>query len=134
VLLAGNLVVDESGLTGESRPIRKTALPKHTDAVFNIHDHSKHTLFAGTRTLQASQGEHDVEALVVETGTFTSKGKLVTHILYPHEMIFKYDEELPIAIGILLLYGAFAVIMVEVCLAINGSEKAWITTFLYAVL
>lgn len=34
----------------------------------------------------------------------TSKGRLLSTILFPEQMVFKYDEELPIAVGMLLCY------------------------------
>jgi len=42
----------------------------------------------------------------------TSKGELLASILYPHKMLFKYDEELPIVVLLLLVYGI-------VCFAIS---------------
>jgi cation-transporting ATPase 13A3/4/5 len=121
LLLQSSVVVDESGLTGESRPIRKSPLPEHNVTKYDTHAYAKHTLFAGTRTLQAGHGEQEVEALVIATGTATSKGELITHILFPRDMVFKYDEELPVAIGFLLVYGVFALIMNTVCLMLNDS-------------
>jgi cation-transporting ATPase 13A3/4/5 len=108
LLLSGTAVVDESGLTGESRPVRKAWVPAAIGdgTAYSSHDHSKHTLFAGTRTLQAG-GVQEVLALVTATATKTAKGQLVTHILFPRKMHFKYDEELPIALGGLFLYAIF---------------------------
>lgn len=36
----------------------------------------------------------------------TSKGKLLSAILFPEQMVFKYDEELPIVMLLLLSYAA----------------------------
>jgi hypothetical protein len=35
----------------------------------------------------------------------TSKGELLAGILYPEKMLFKYDEELPVVVLLLLTYG-----------------------------
>jgi magnesium-transporting ATPase (P-type) len=44
--------------------------------------------------------------VVVQSGMDTSKGKLLSTILFPEQMIFKYDEELPIVVLMLLCYAA----------------------------
>lgn len=35
----------------------------------------------------------------------TFKGELLSSILYPEKMLFKYDEELPVVVLLLLTYG-----------------------------
>ena len=51
---------------------------------------SKHCLFAGTRVLQAGiSADDEVEAVVVNCGIHTSKGQLVSQILFPAQMQFK---------------------------------------------
>lgn len=48
----------------------------------------------------------------------TSKGRLLSMILFPEQMVFKYDEELPIVVGLLLCYAAvcFAMSLIfQVC-------------------
>jgi len=37
-------------------------------------------------------------------GMSTSKGRLLSTILFPEQMVFKYNEELPIVVGLLLCY------------------------------
>jgi len=50
--------------------------------------------------------------LLPSSGMATSKGELLASILYPEKMLFKYDEELPIVVLLLLTYGI-------VCFAIS---------------
>ena len=53
---------------------------------------SKHCLFAGTRVLQAGVGgdiEEELEAVVITSGIHTTKGQLVSKILFPAQMQFK---------------------------------------------
>ena len=38
------------------------------------------------------------------TGIQTGKGQLISHILYPQKILFKYDEELPVVAGILIIF------------------------------
>ena len=92
VLLTGDVVVNESSLTGEPLPIRKFPLPSSSsDVVYNPHSSSgkKNALFAGTTVLQSSLvgGNLDqdevgkrfnshVVAIVLATGRSTDKGGL----------------------------------------------------------
>lgn len=62
-------------------------------------------MYAGTTLLQIQQGENeDVLAVVTATGIQTSKGQLISHILYPQKLVFKYNEELPIVAGLLIVF------------------------------
>jgi cation-transporting ATPase 13A3/4/5 len=61
--------------TGESVPVTKTPLPdtRHSSSsrntVFNMKEHSKHTLFCGTQVIQTRYyGNQKVRAVVVRTG------------------------------------------------------------------
>ncbi|KXN69788.1 hypothetical protein CONCODRAFT_7734 [Conidiobolus coronatus NRRL 28638] len=109
VLLSGKAVLDESSLTGEPLPIRKFPLPTdHTN--FDATSHSKmHVLFDGTKTVQVvpDPGELYVKALVLETCTSTDKGRLIQKILYSQPITFIFDEELKVAIVLLVLWGFF---------------------------
>ncbi|KAK2504289.1 hypothetical protein MC885_010922, partial [Smutsia gigantea] len=76
-LVAGECVVNESSLTGESVPVLKTVLPKGP-VPYNPETHRRHTLFCGTLVLQAR-------------GWFcTAKGGLVSSILHPRPINFKF--------------------------------------------
>ena len=122
LLLYGHAIVDESALTGESMPVRKSgaaAVAKSAAGTreYDAKAHAAHMLLAGTAVLQVSGAEHEIEkkggeaareevtALVLATGIGTGKGELVASILYPVRLVFKYDEELPCVVAILICYG-----------------------------
>jgi magnesium-transporting ATPase (P-type) len=100
ILRGSNLILDESGLTGEATPVAKTAID-HTvsDIMYNSKDHASNTIFAGTHIEQA--GGSDL-AIVVATGSFTAKGGLLTEIFAfeGHKPLF--EEDLRIVVMILM--------------------------------
>uniref|UniRef100_A0A8D8V6R7 Cation-transporting ATPase n=2 Tax=Cacopsylla melanoneura TaxID=428564 RepID=A0A8D8V6R7_9HEMI len=94
VLLAGNCIVNESMLTGESVPVTKTPLPNDTNTLYDNKEHARHTLYCGTQVIQTRYyGNHNVYAVVISTGFNTSKGSLVRSILYPPPVDFKFEQD-----------------------------------------
>ncbi|NXC27887.1 AT132 ATPase, partial [Campylorhamphus procurvoides] len=92
-LLTGECMVNESMLTGESVPVMKTPLPA-SGAPYSTEEHRRHTLFCGTHVLQAKAyvgGE--VLAVVTRTGFCTAKGDLISSILYPKPVTFKFYKD-----------------------------------------
>lgn len=75
ILMAGQCVVNEFMLTGESVPIVKVAIPK-SDIVYDSTTHKSHTIFSGTTIMQTrNMGQPVVYGLVTNTGFHTTKGK-----------------------------------------------------------
>ncbi len=80
LLLYGECVMQEATLTGESLPVTKTALPRDLrltaaetssgSATSSIAAIGRHTLFAGTQLIQATNTspQQPVTALVIRTG------------------------------------------------------------------
>ena len=46
--------------------------------------------------------------VVLQTGSFTAKGELLRDMISFRRHTFKFDSEVPIVIGILVLYAVFA--------------------------
>nr|CAD7265697.1 unnamed protein product [Timema shepardi] len=94
VLLAGNCIMNESMLTGESVPVTKTPLPNSPDILYNSKEHARHTLFCGTQVIQTRYfGNELVLAIVIRTGFSTAKGSLVRSIMYPPPVDFKFEHD-----------------------------------------
>ncbi|KAJ7306345.1 hypothetical protein JRQ81_009687 [Phrynocephalus forsythii] len=97
VLLTGECLVNESMLTGESVPLTKTPLPKGAQAagaIYSPEEHKRHTLFCGTQVLQArSYTGAEVLAVVAQTGFCTVKGDLVSSMLFPKPVHFKFYKD-----------------------------------------
>ncbi|NWT48732.1 AT132 ATPase, partial [Chroicocephalus maculipennis] len=96
-LLTGECMVNESMLTGESVPVMKTPLPAGSQAsgtIYSPEEHRRHTLFCGTQVIQAkSYVGREVLAVVTRTGFCTAKGDLISSILYPKPVSFKFYKD-----------------------------------------
>ncbi|XP_063144151.1 polyamine-transporting ATPase 13A2 isoform X8 [Rattus norvegicus] len=114
-LVAGECVVNESSLTGESIPVLKTALPEGPQP-YCPETHRRHTLFCGTLVLQARAylGPR-VLAVVTRTGFCTAKGGLVSSILHPRPISFKFyrhSMKFVAALSVLALLGTIYSIII----------------------
>ena len=79
VLLQGQVVTQESALTGEPMPINKFPVPCRDDFFPDPLTHGKkHFLFSGTDVMQSGQGSL---AVVVATGVNTKRGDLLRKLL-----------------------------------------------------
>uniref|UniRef100_A0A4W6BWR6 ATPase cation transporting 13A2 n=1 Tax=Lates calcarifer TaxID=8187 RepID=A0A4W6BWR6_LATCA len=108
-LLAGECLVNESMLTGESVPVLKTPLPAG-EGKYSSETERRHTLFCGTQLIQAKgggPGGGGAVAVVTSTGFFTAKGNLVSSILYPQPINFRFYKD---AIKFLFILGCVAFI------------------------
>ncbi|XP_040278846.1 polyamine-transporting ATPase 13A2 isoform X1 [Bufo bufo] len=110
-LLSGECMVNESMLTGESVPEMKTPLPDEpsaADTVYSSDAHRRHTLFCGTQIIQAkSYLDKEVIAVVLKTGFCTVKGNLISSILHPKPIRFKFYQD---SFKFVLVLAIFAVI------------------------
>ncbi|XP_074074397.1 polyamine-transporting ATPase 13A2 [Macrotis lagotis] len=92
-LLSGECMVNESMLTGESVPVMKTPLPSGPTP-YSSEEHRRHTIFCGTLILQAkAYMGAEVLAVVTRTGFCTAKGDLVSSILHPKPINFKFYRD-----------------------------------------
>ncbi|OCT73393.1 hypothetical protein XELAEV_18036370mg [Xenopus laevis] len=108
-LLSGECMVNESMLTGESVPEMKTPLtdgPQAGGTPYCPEEHKRHTLFGGTQIIQAKTYlDKEVIAVVTRTGFCTVKGNLISSILHPKPVSFKFYRD---AAKFVLVLGLFA--------------------------
>ncbi|NXC91647.1 AT132 ATPase, partial [Cercotrichas coryphoeus] len=121
-LLTGECMVNESLLTGESSvPVMKTPLPAGGQAGSSPYcpeEHRRHTLFCGTQLIQArAYAGGEVLAVVTRTGFCTAKGDLISSILYPKPVSFKFYKDavkFVLFLAILALIGTLYSILILV--------------------
>ncbi|KAJ1923575.1 hypothetical protein IWQ60_005800 [Tieghemiomyces parasiticus] len=120
-LLQGEVVVDESSLTGEAMPVRKFSVKADNLPYQKLGNSRTNTLFDGTRVLQIMGSEPHAAAdrsapeaclLVTATRTNTDKGRLVQRILYPATYSFIFDEHLKLVVLILLAWGGVCFLLI----------------------
>ena len=103
VVQAQQIVVDESALTGEANPVTKIELdPSTKSATYNVNLHKSNTISAGTVVIEVREDEKNL-GLVLKTGSFTTKGELLTDVLSYERHKFKFDDEVKVVLFILLL-------------------------------
>jgi P-type Ca2+ transporter type 2C len=101
VLRGANILLDESALTGETTPVAKRAIDESSpETIYNVESHASHSIFAGTCIEQAE--DSDV-ALVVNTGSFTVKGGILTDILAFERQKPEFDEDIPIVVFLCMI-------------------------------
>jgi magnesium-transporting ATPase (P-type) len=112
VVKADHVLVDESALTGEATPIVKTAIdPAMQYATFNQKKHKSNVIAAGSEILEVGEAGTDL-GLVLTTGSFTTKGELLTEVMSYQRHQLKFDSEAKIVLLILAMEAIFLLSMV----------------------
>ncbi|XP_055922264.1 polyamine-transporting ATPase 13A3 isoform X2 [Eupeodes corollae] len=128
VLLSGNCILDESMLTGESVPVTKTPLPIKRDLIFEKKEHSRHTLFCGTKCIQTRYiGSEKVLAIVINTGNITAKGELIRSILYPPPVDYKFEQDsykFIALLGLIAFIGFFYTLITKILRGVDAVKIA----------
>eukprot|EP00567_Pseudictyota_dubia_P008388 CAMPEP_0197440774 /NCGR_PEP_ID=MMETSP1175-20131217/7191_1 /TAXON_ID=1003142 /ORGANISM="Triceratium dubium, Strain CCMP147" /LENGTH=1386 /DNA_ID=CAMNT_0042970943 /DNA_START=120 /DNA_END=4280 /DNA_ORIENTATION=+ len=108
ILISGeNVLVDEAALTGEAHPVVKSAIDPAEDksTLYDIKTHRANTVFAGTSIVECKEGDR---AIVIKAGSFSTRGELIRDILFYERHRFKFDVEIEIVLGILIIWALIA--------------------------
>ncbi|PVV01389.1 hypothetical protein BB560_004192, partial [Smittium megazygosporum] len=122
VVISGEVIVDESSLTGEAMPVRKLPLNQHTNNYDPNTTGKINSLFAGARVFQSipepnkestisSNTANDTNstlyslAVVSKIGIHTERGKIISKILYPTKFVFIFTRQIRVVMAILFLQG-----------------------------
>lgn len=126
ILLKGVAVVDESSLTGEPLPVRKTSLVEENESYDGTGSHKSSTIYAGTTVAQASSEDTPSAGLVLahRTATDSDRGALVRRILYPNPVSFVFDEQLKVVVLLLGIWG-IVIFILAIWLMQKGGTAAW---------
>jgi magnesium-transporting ATPase (P-type) len=130
VVLRGDLiVVDESALTGEATPVTKSELDSSMkDVKYDNNTHQSSAIYAGTEVLEVRKGSKEL-GLVTKTGSFTSKGELLSEVLSYQRHKLKFDDEVMIVVIILIFEAIFLVSLVYYFL-----DDQWVYAWFYGEL
>ncbi|KAL4468761.1 hypothetical protein ABPG74_005264 [Tetrahymena malaccensis] len=110
LLLSGDVLVNESSLTGESLPIPKISIDQNEqqDDLFHIENMKNHILYEGTKVIQIKGQE--VKGMVLRTGYTSFRGSIFRAMLYPKQITFNFYKNgiyfmlILIAIGIIVYF------------------------------
>src|SRR3990167_9006703 len=94
VVAEGQVLIDESALTGESVPMHKTQGPMN-NAFFSDKEKG-HILYSGTTCLTSESIEHPNDpalAVVLQTGFNTTKGLLIRSIKFNEPGLYRFEKD-----------------------------------------
>jgi len=93
LIISGTIIINESILTGESIPVFKSNIP-NSSLNFNLKNHNKHILYAGTKVLQKKNfANKKCLGIAIATGFNSQKGNLIRTILYPPIKSFQFKKD-----------------------------------------
>lgn len=108
LLISGEVLLNESMLTGESIPVVRKSIPADETLAENL-DNKASILYAGTKLMRVRGGNsRRALAMTIRTGFDTFKGFLIRQIIYPPPLKFKFYED------------SFKYILFMICLAFGG--------------
>lgn len=129
VLKSSRILVDESALTGESTPVFKVGV----DPSLRYHNysqmrHKSFTISAGTRVLEVDD-INGALGIVMTTGSFTTKGRLLTDVFSYQSHNFEFMDEVKVVLFILAVE---AIILLSLVLYFLNDK--WVFAWFYGTL
>ena len=137
ILINGNIIINESIISGESGFIFKSPLSPTSSNNFDIQKNTNNILYSGTKIIQSYIPEHlnkdnnnIPKALVIGTSFMTKKGNVIREIIYQNKNINKFNEDKNKYIIILFIYSFFYILISLIFLLKTNKTKKEILKFL----
>ena len=115
ILIQGNLIMDESTITGEYLHTYKTALLQ-TNKIFNYQNNINNILYSGTKIIKiqnSNLNKDNPKALVIGTSFMTIKGNIIRNILYSEKdtTMSKFNNDIYKYILLLFILSFFGILL-----------------------
>jgi magnesium-transporting ATPase (P-type) len=88
--------------------VKTEADPAMKSVTYNPDRHKSNTISAGTSILEVGESEKEL-GLVLKTGSFTTKGELLSDVLSYQRHRFQFDDEVKVVLFILVLEAIFLI-------------------------
>ena len=130
LLISGEVLLNESMLTGESIPVVRKSIPADEKLSHNLENKAS-ILYAGTKLMRVKgSNSRRALAIVIRTGFDTFKGFLIRQIIFPPPLKFKFYED-SIKYILFMISIAFAGIVYTIyCIFFKNKPMDWFETFL----
>ncbi|CAD8116346.1 unnamed protein product [Paramecium sonneborni] len=128
LLIQGDVMVNESTLTGEAIPIPKQTIKQLQKDIY------QYTIFGGTKVIKISQYQNNI-GLVIRTGYSSMRGQYFRNVLFPplpSRIFYKQASKFLIILGLILL-SIYTILLIVRFQYMNYSIKLIIVRYLDAI-
>lgn len=130
LLISGDVLLNESMLTGESIPVVRKSIPADEKLSDNLENKAS-ILYAGTKLMRVRGGNsRRALGMVLRTGFDTFKGFLIRQIIFPPPLKFKFYEDSIKYIFFMISIAFGGIIYTLYCIFSNNADKSNFDVFL----
>lgn len=130
LLISGEVLLNESMLTGESIPVVRKSIPADEKLSDNLENKSS-ILYAGTKLMRVRGGNsRRAIGMVIRTSFDTFKGFLIRQIVFPPPLKFKFYEDSIKYIFFMITIAFGGIVYTLYCIFTSTEEKTFKKVFL----